>query len=340
MLPDLVSELLRLPTYTRLGAILARGTSEPLPGQGGNPPKTAVVTGANSGIGFEAALGLARLGARVVLVCRNEARGESAARRIREAISGSTVEVLQADLSDLAQTERAARLLVERHPEIHILVHNAGNEYPTRTLNPQGREAMFALHVLSPFLLNARLASRLARSSLAHGDPARVIFVSSGGMLTSGLDLEDLEWQRRRYQGLLVYAENKRAQAVLAAVFQRFFDDSHLRLPVDERPAIRMDSMHPGWVDTELVRQHLPRFRALLAPVLRTPAQGADTIVWLAATPTAVQRPGGEFFLDRRAHPQWPIPGTRLREGDEARLWNLCREMLEEAGFPAGLPAL
>lgn len=270
-----------------------------------------VLTGATAGLGLEAALALADLGAELELVCRDEERGERAARRIREATGNERVHIVLADVSNLAQVRDAARSLATR--PIDVLLHNAGLLPATRIETEDGLELTFATHVAGPFLL-----TQLLRSALAAAGSARVVWVSSGGMYTRRLHLDDYNWERRRpYDGVTAYAETKRAQVVLAEMWAE-----ELR-----SDGIVVNSMHPGWADTPGVQSSIPRFRRLTRSILRTPAQGADTMVWLAASDAAGELTG-EFVFDRKPRLKHLLPTTRESDADRRALWRLCEKIV------------
>ena len=268
--------------------------------------RRALVTGANSGIGFETALGLADLGAEVVLLCRSEGRGAKAADEIRARTGSRRVSVECLDVSNLtAVREVGARLAAGR---VDVLVHNAGVLPDERIETKDGLELSFATHVAGPHLL-----TRVLRPALERSDDARVIWVSSGGMYTRRLNLSDPQWQRRRYDGVVAYAETKRAQVVLAELWAEALAGT----------AVSGTSMHPGWADTPSVASSLPRFRRITQAILRTPAEGADTVVWLAAAPRARQQ-SGTFYFDRAPRRTHLLPGTRESAADRRALWKLC----------------
>jgi len=268
-----------------------------------------VITGATSGLGFEAAAALADLGAEMELVCRDEERGERAARLIRETTGNERVRVVLADMSSLSAVRDAASALGTR--PIDVLIHNAGLLPATRIETADGLELTFATHVAGPFLL-----TRLLRPSLAAASRARIIWVASGGMYARRLNVDDYAWKRRPYDGVIAYAETKRAQVVLAEMWAE-----ELR-----SEGIVVNSMHPGWADTPGVQSSIPRFRQLTRAILRTPAQGADTIVWLAASDAAGTL-NGKFIFDRK--PRWThlLPSTRETTSDRRALWRVCESL-------------
>ena len=276
-----------------------------------------LVTGANSGIGFEAARALADLGANVVMLCRSVERGESAAESIRKETGNRRVECVEVDLSDLSSIDRALGDL--RKESVDILIHNAGLLLDERVESQDGLEVTFATHLAGPHRLTRGLRSALE----AHGG-GRVIWVSSGGMLTRRLNVDDAQWQKRAYDGVLAYAETKRAQVVLAELWADSFAWTK----------VVVNSMHPGWADTAAVSGSLPSFYRTTKPILRTPAEGADTIVWLAAA-SASGRETGRFFFDRMSVRTHWVPWTRENEMNRKRLWALCDEARPLRGVDA-----
>jgi NAD(P)-dependent dehydrogenase (short-subunit alcohol dehydrogenase family) len=267
-----------------------------------------LVTGANSGIGFESALALADLGAEVVLLCRSRERGEEAAERIREQTGNTRISLQELDVSRLSSVRAAAEALAEK--PVDALIHNAGVLPDERIETEDGLELTFATHAVGPFLL-----THLLRSALEKSQHARVIWVSSGGMYTRRLSLDDPNWDAREYDGVTAYAETKRAQVVLAELWAEEFRGT----------SVVVNSMHPGWADTPSVETSLPTFHRLTRPFLRTPAEGADTVVWLAASPRARQWTRC-FFFDREIRRTHLLPFTRESDEERSELWRMCEE--------------
>lgn len=268
--------------------------------------RRAVITGANSGIGYATALALADLGAEVTLVCRNKERAEAAVASIRETTGSRRVEACLLDVSNLAEIERVCTKLADQ--PIDILVHNAGVLPDARIESADGLELTFATHVAGPHLMTARL-----RHALEASDDGRIIWVSSGGMLTTRLQVDDPQWRDRPYDGVRSYAETKRAQVVLSELWADELAGSN----------VVVHAMHPGWADTPAVESSLPRFHEVTEAILRTPEEGADTVVWLAAS-EAAGHDTGRFYFDRapvRTH--W-LPTTRERPSDRERFWQFC----------------
>ncbi len=273
--------------------------------------KVAIVTGATSGLGRAAAEAIATLGGHVCIVGRDPARTERARNEI-SAAAGSAVEADLADLSSLAETAAFAARFAEGHDRLDVLVLNAGAMTHRYTATAEGNELTLATHVLSPFLLIRALRPLLDASA-----PSRVVLVASGGMYTEPLEVDSLAPEPAAYDGTKAYARCKRAQVVLAEDWTRELLDS----------GITVNAMHPGWADTPGLRTSLPGFSRLVGPLLRTPEEGADTIVWLAAAQDAAGL-SGLFFLDRRPRAKHRLGRTRRPDEarEAARLWRLCVE--------------
>jgi NAD(P)-dependent dehydrogenase (short-subunit alcohol dehydrogenase family) len=296
-----------VPGYTRVGYRLRARGWDPLPSMAG---KVAAVTGATAGIGFAAAVGFARLGADTRLLVRSAERGEAAAAAIRDVVPDAEVAVELCDVSDLRAVRAFAERFAATERRLDVLVHNAGVLPPERALTDDGLELAFATNVAGPFLLTALLEDLLAASA-----PSRVIFVSSGGMYTAKLDVDALLATSGDFDGTRAYAQTKRAEVVLA---ERWADR------LCERGVV-VHAMHPGWADTPGVREALPAFRRVMAPVLRDADAGADTIVWLGAADEPL-RSTGRFWHDRVARPTHRVPWTKESDGDRRRLWQACEE--------------
>lgn len=271
--------------------------------------RTVMVTGANSGIGKAAVLDLVRSGAEVHMVCRNAGRGEAARDEIAEQ-TGTTPYLHICDMSDLDSVRSFAAALIDAGEDLDALINNAGVMPPEREHTAEGFELTFVTNVLGPFLLTELLMDRLKES-----DDGRVITMSSGGMYSSGFDLDDPQLEGREYSPTAFYAQTKRAEVMLTDEWSR-------RHP--EGPTFF--SVHPGWAVTPGMSEALPGFHKILGPILRSPAEGADTAVWLCGAAPG-DAPGGEFFEDRRPRPKHRIPGTRDSAEDRHRLYELCAEL-------------
>jgi dehydrogenase/reductase SDR family protein 12 len=268
-----------------------------------------VITGANSGIGLETATGLADLGARVSLLCRNPERAAAAKKQIEEETGSRQVETIQVDMSDLDSVERASGILTGK--PVDMLIHNAGILADRFERTPQDLELAFATHIAGPHLLTRRLEKPLRESN-----DGRLLWVSSGGMYTTRLDVDRLLAPAAPYDGVMAYAQTKRAQVVLAELWAERLGKT-----------ATVHSMHPGWADTPAVRSSLPLFHRIMSPLLRSPAEGADTLLWLAAS-EAARNSTGNFYLDRIPRRTHILPFTRETDRDRRRLWDACEQIL------------
>lgn len=272
--------------------------------------RTIVVTGATSGLGKAAAKRLACLGARVVLVGRDSAKLEETSSELAEQGHEKKIACFLADLSLMSEVRRLARELVRAEPAIHVLVNNAGALFNERGTTEEGLERTFALDLLSPFLLTNLLLPKLEQSA-----PARIVNVSSGGMYTQRIRVDDLQFEKGKYNGAVAYARAKRGLVILTEQWAQKLD----------RAVVTVHAMHPGWAETPGVVSSLPGFYKVTRRVLRTPAEGADTMVWLAAAPEA-GRTTGLFWLDRQPRLTHVFPGTRESPQERETLWSeLCR---------------
>ena len=268
--------------------------------------RVVVLTGATSGLGLATSRALTQMGARLRLIVRDGEKGERLAAEL-----GSRVTVVVADLSDLASVRHAVDELSRAGERIDVLVNNAGALRPGRQRTAAGHEMTFATMVLGPFVLTNGLVPLLERA-----DRGRVITVASGGMYLERLHLDDLMMEREPYRGSVAYARAKRAQVLLT-------QDWAQRL---RERGIVVHAMHPGWADTPGVEASLPTFRRVLRPFLRTSEQGADTIVWLAASEEAASSTG-RFWLDRSPRPIDRLPWTRASAEERDALWAACERL-------------
>jgi dehydrogenase/reductase SDR family member 12 len=288
-----------------------------LAGWPADPPRmdgrVVLVTGAASGIGLASCRAFARLGASVRAVARDQRRAEEAASQIAEAAPDAEVQPLAADVSSLRSLRSLADRIVASESRLDVLVNNAGVMPDQRQRSADGLELMFATHVLAPFALTAWLSDLLARSA-----PARVINVSSGGMYGQRLPGDDLQSEKARYSSKKLYARTKRELVVISEMWARALQGR----------GVVVHAMHPGWADTKGVREWLPVFRALTRPIIRTPDEGADTIVWLAGAPEALES-SGQFWHDRRRRPtHYSLGAGEESMQERQRLWDFCESLL------------
>lgn len=219
-------------------------------------------------------------------------------------------------MGDLEAVRRLAGRLDADLPRLDVVIHNAGALTAERRTSQQGFEQTVASQVYGPFLLTSLLLPALRRTGRA-----RVVTVSSGGMYAANLEVERLEMDEGEYRGAEQYARAKRAQVTLNEMWAE-------REPGPDAGGVTFHAMHPGWADTPGVESSLPVFRTVVGPLLRTPEQGADTMVWLAADDGEPMRSDGGFWLDRRRRSIHRLPTTRRSDTPErrARLWSVVVE--------------
>jgi NAD(P)-dependent dehydrogenase (short-subunit alcohol dehydrogenase family) len=270
--------------------------------------KTCLITGATSGIGRATALALAGMGASMVLVARDRARGEAVVEEIRGA--GGDASLLLADLSVQAEVRRVAAAFLASGRPLHVLLNNAGVVNLERRLTVDGIESTFAVNHLGYFLLTGLLLDRLRASA-----PARIVNVASDAHKFADLDFDDLN-NERRYRFMRVYGQSKLANILFTAELARRLAGS----------GVTANSLHPGAVATGLGTNNGVWARALirlLRPFFRTPADGAATSIYLASSP-AVEHVSGRYFADCREK----LPSRAARdEASARRLWEVSERL-------------
>jgi NAD(P)-dependent dehydrogenase (short-subunit alcohol dehydrogenase family) len=280
--------------------------------------KTVVITGGNSGIGKAAAVDLARAGARVVITARSQERGTAAMADIVAASGSEHVELSVFDLADLSSVRAGAADLLERCPQIDVLLNNAGLILTQRTLSADGYEATFAINHLGPFLLTELLRERLIESA-----PSRIVNVASTAhtFARRGMVFEDL-MAERSYKQMEVYGRSKLANIL-------FTTELADRLA---GTGVTANSLHPGSVATGYARDgDTTGFMAwgikVFAPFSLTPEQGGRTSVYLCSSPE-VDGVTGTYFA--KCKPKTPSANARDRAA-ATRLWEVSEQLVEQA---------
>ncbi|KAM8728185.1 dehydrogenase/reductase SDR family member 12 isoform 1-T2 [Acanthopagrus schlegelii] len=268
--------------YTRKGYEAASKDFEPQDLSVSVVGRSFMITGANSGIGRATAMTIAKKGGTVHMVCRNKDKAEEAREDIVNQSGNTEVHVHIVDLSETRKVWEFAEAFKKQYPSLNVLINNAGCMVHKRELNADGLEKNFATNTMGVYILTQTLIPLLQKSR----DP-RVITVSSGGMLVQKLRVDDLQ-SEGYFDGVMVYAQNKRQQVVLTEQWAK------------ANPVIHFSVMHPGWVDTPAVSTSMPQFHHMMGERLRSVEQGADTVVWLALSRAAARTRSGQFFQDRR----------------------------------------
>ncbi len=276
--------------------------------------RTVLITGPTSGLGRATAESLASLGARLVLVGRDQERLEAVRDALLARHGDDRFHTVIADMSSLASVRQAVDEIRRTQTRLDVLVDNAGAMFHELRLSQDGIELSLATMVVGPFTLITGLLPLLREDG-----GARVIAVTSGGMYTQSLHLDDLQFSTPDYSGPKAYARAKRAQVVLMREWARRTAGS----------GVHFNAMHPGWTDTPGLVDMLPGFHRLMGPLLRSVEQGVDTTIWLAADQAAAQEKGG-LFLDRRRRPFDRVPATRVSPADRLDLWDAIVQLAGE----------
>ena len=304
-------------------------TEADIPDQRG---RTVLITGANSGIGFEAARALAEHGASVVLGCRNRGKADEAAAKIAEASTGGTTEILEMDLADLKSVEKAAKEFLANHEKLDILVNNAGLMATPEQRTVQGFEMQFGVNHLGHFAFASYLLPVILNSG-----PARIVNISSQGHRPGRIDFEDLNWERRTYSPWRAYFQSKLANLLFTGELQR-------RLSAAGAEAIAV-AAHPGSSNTNLGHENpggllnslMHMSRPFLEKLMTQSAEMGALPTLRAATDSNVK--GGDYFGpnglgQQRGHPVKVGMSERARDDETARrLWEVS-EGLTNVTYP------
>ncbi len=304
-------------------------TADQIPDQHG---RTAIVTGANSGLGLVTARELARVGARVVVACRNTGKGDAARREIEAAVPGAVLEVSELDLSSLASVHAFADRFGAAHEGLDLLVNNAGVMAPPRSTTSDGFELQLGTNHLGHFALTGLLIEGMEGRK-----DARVVTLSSGAHRIGRIDFDDLQ-RERSYNRWRAYGQSKLANLLFALELDR-----RLRTAGSTVTSL---AAHPGYAATNLQSAAAPTIdRVVMALTNRLVAQSAD----MGALPTLYAAtypglPGGTFvgpdgLAEQRGHPKPVAPSSAARDEAVAeRLWRVSEE-LTGVSFPVAAAA-
>jgi NAD(P)-dependent dehydrogenase (short-subunit alcohol dehydrogenase family) len=274
--------------------------------------RTCLVTGATSGVGEETAVGLARCGARVILVARSRERGEASAARVKTKTGNAAVELLLADLASQEQIRELAGQVLERCPALHVLVNNAAVFHLSREITADGYEMTFAVNHLTYFLLTRLLLNRLVESR-----PARIVNVASNGHKYGKLDFDDLQ-SEKSYPFMRVYATSKLANVLFTYELARRLAGT----------GVTANCLHPGAVSTRLGIND-GRLGRIVVPLLRpfflSPEAGARTSIYLASS-DEVENVSGKYFVKCTPRPSSP---DSYDEAVARRLWEKSSQLTQ-----------
>jgi retinol dehydrogenase 13 len=245
--------------------------------------KVCVISGSTSGVGLEAVKRLASGDAQIVMVCRDPDKAEAIRKEILTQYD-IRVDIIPSDFSDLDDVRKAANILLKEYPRIDVLINSAGLHSTTRTTTRAGFETVFCVNHLAPFLLTYLMLERLKQCA-----PARIIQVNSEGHRFGGLDLDDLNWEHRRYIGLRGYGASKVAQLLTTWEFADRLKGS----------GVTINAMHPGDVKTNIGNNNGPLYRWFLHNItwhtLKDPVISGEALYYLAAAPE-LEEVSGHFF--------------------------------------------
>jgi len=244
-----------------------------------------MITGANSGIGKATAIGLAKMGATIVMVCRNKERGEQALKDIRRKSNNESVYLVLADLSSQKAIHQLVKDFKEKYQHLHVLINNAGLNLSKRILTEDGIETTLAVNYLAPFLL-----CNLLLDPLEAGKPARIVNITSSVQAKS-IDFDNLNGEKH-YRQSKVYAMSKLAVIIFTYEFARRFDGN----------GVTINCLHPGYVRTNMIRnfrKFVKYFFPFISLFVRSPKRGAKTSIYCASSPE-VEGVSGKYFKKRK----------------------------------------
>lgn len=272
--------------------------------------KVCIVTGANSGIGRAMSLALARMGATLVMVCRDAKKGEEALNAVRTESKNTSVSLMLADLALQSSVRNLVGEIKEKYQKLHVLINNAGVYLTKRSVTEEGIERTFATNHLGPFLLTNLLLPVIKASA-----PARIINVSSSAHLRARMNFDDLQGEKH-YNGFDAYSLSKLENILFTYELARRLEGS----------GVTVNCFHPGVVRTNLGRDGtglLPLFFRTMGAFLLSPEQGAETGVYLA-TSKEVENVTGKYFAKKRV----TNSSKESYDEDKARkLWKISEEL-------------
>ncbi len=286
--------------------------------------KVVVITGSNTGIGLETAVGVAGFGATTVLACRNQEKAAAAAAEVKERAGTDDVHVVALDLSDLASVRAAADDILARWDRLDVLINNAGGMWSHRETTKQGFEQTFGVNHLGHFLLTMLLLDRIKASA-----PARIINLSSVGhhYAARGMRFDDLQTEKRRYRGMDVYGRSKLANVLFTRGLAQRLAGTGVTVnavhPGPVRSGFGMDGDLKGWMGAG---------NRMIRPFEISAAAGAKTSIYLATSPDVADQTGEYWVRSKPGH-----ASRKSRDQTEVdQLWQASEKLLADAGFPVG----
>lgn len=275
--------------------------------------KVCLVTGANAGIGYETALGLAKMGARVAIVCRNEERGKEALSTLIAKSNNKNIALFIADLASQKSIRECAKEINEKYEKLDVLLNNAGIITPERIVTEDGFETQFAVNHLAPFLLTNLLMDLLKKSAAA-----RIVTVASNAHKGAKANLEDLQ-SENGYNSKKVYGQTKLYNILFTNELARRLNGT----------TITANSLHPGVITTQLLQAYMGNngvFNFISGLLFKTPEKGAETSIYLASSED-VQGVTGNYFDDKkRVNPSKLATDERTAK----QLWEISENLTKQ----------
>ncbi|MFX0000165.1 MAG: SDR family oxidoreductase [Candidatus Hermodarchaeota archaeon] len=271
--------------------------------------KFCLITGANSGIGKATAIGLAKLNAHIVMLCRDKTRGEEAKSEIITESGNESIDLLLADLASQQSIRQFVAELQMKYDKLHILINNAGVNPSKRYETVDGLEKTFAINTLAPFLL-----TNLLLPTIKNSIPARIINVASA-VQSKSINFENLQFNKH-FRSWKTYSQSKTALIIITYEFARRLNGS----------GVTVNCLHPGGVKTNIIQDYkgiIKFFTKIIFSFAKNPEEGAKTSIYLASSPK-VEKVSGKYFIDKK---EAKSKDVTYNKSIAERLWNICAEL-------------
>ena len=272
--------------------------------------KICIITGANSGIGKATAIGLAKMGATIVMMSRNKERGEEAQKEIIKLTGNKKVDLILCDLSSQESIRKFVSEFKSKYQKLHVLINNAGVMLSKRGISVDGFEMNFAVNHLAPFLLTNLLLDALKKSA-----PSRIINVSSAAHRMAKIDFDDLQSEKRKYRLMKIYGASKLALMLFSYELSRKLEGT----------SVTVNTLHPGVVNTNLGQDQSSFSKGFAKLFFKKPEKGAETSIYLASS-QEVEGITGKYFAKKQ---QKQSSEESYNEDYAERLWELSTEMTQ-----------
>ena len=270
--------------------------------------KICIITGANSGIGKATAIGLAEMGATIVMLCRDKERGEMAQKDIIELTGHKNVNLFLCDLSSQEAIRKFVSEFKKKYLDLHILINNAGVMMKKGTSSIDGFEMNFAVNHLAPFLLTNLLLDTLKKSA-----PSRIINVSSGAHRMGKIDFDDLQSENKKPRLMRIYGNSKLALMLFSYELNRRLENTN----------VTVNTVHPGVVATNLGRHQSKFSQGFSKRFFKGPEKGAETSIYLASSPE-VEGITGKYFVKKESRES---SKESCNKEYAKRIWKISAEM-------------